>query len=286
MTKWSKPFLTSLVFALGFGCASVDPASVPLRVMSFNIRFDNPGDGPDAWSARREKVATTIRDSGADLLGVQEAQPHQLAELHALLPELAWFGSGRNADLSGEHSAIFYRHERFELLDSGTFWLSETPEVAGSKGWDADYERIVTWGKLRDRRSGRTFHYFNTHFDHVGEIARRQSARLLLNRVDAIAGLRAPVILTGDFNATPDSEPIGILAGEGGFSDAHTRSQTAPRGPDSTWNAFRAIEPGRRIDFVFVRGEVDVLSHEIVDRTFDGRLPSDHLPVVAELAFR
>lgn len=283
MTKWSKPFITSLIVATAFGCASVDPPSVPLRVMSFNIRFDNPGDGPDAWSARRERVATTIRDSGADLLGVQEAQPHQLTELGTLLPDLAWFGVGRNADLSGEHSAIFYRRERFELLDSGTFWLSETPGVPGSKGWDADYERIVTWGKLRDRSSGYSFHYFNTHFDHVGETSRRESARLLLKKVDEIAGSRAPVILTGDFNAPPDSEPIGILLREGGFSDARARSRTTPRGPDSTWNAFRAIEPGRRIDFVFVRGGVAVLSHEILDRTFDGRFPSDHLPVVAEL---
>jgi endonuclease/exonuclease/phosphatase family metal-dependent hydrolase len=283
MTTWPKAFIASLLLATAFGCATADPASDSLRVMSFNIRLDNPADGPDAWSARRERVAATIRDSDVDLLGVQEAQPHQLAELEALLPELAWFGVGRNADLSGEHSAIFYRRDRFELLDSGTFWLSETPEVAGSKGWDADYERIVTWGELRDRSSGKVFHYFNTHFDHVGEISRRESARLLLSKVEQVAGPQGPVILTGDFNATPDSEPVGILMGEGGFSDARTRSQTAPRGPDSTWNAFRAVEPGRRIDFVFVRGAVAVWSHEIVDRTFDGRFPSDHLPVVAEL---
>jgi endonuclease/exonuclease/phosphatase family metal-dependent hydrolase len=283
MPNWSMPLIISLIAVVGFGCASTDPPTVPLRVMSFNIRFDNPGDGLDAWSARRERVATTIRDSGVDILGVQEAQPHQLAELAAMLPELAWFGVGRNADLSGEHSAIFYRRERFELIDSGTFWLSDTPQVAGSKGWDADYERIVTWGRLRDRLSGRAFHYFNTHFDHVGEISRRESARLLLRKVDEIAGPRGPVILTGDFNATPDSEPVGILTREGGFSDALARSETAPVGPDSTWNAFRAIEPGRRIDFVFVRGAVSVRSHQIVDRTFDGRFPSDHLPVVAEL---
>ena len=251
--------------------------------MSFNIRFDNPGDGPDAWIERREKVAATIRDAHVDLMGVQEALPHQLAEIEAFLPELAWFGVGRNAELSGEYSAIFYREDRFEILESDTFWLSETPSVAGSKSWDAAIERIVTWGKLRDLRSGQVFHYFNTHFDHVGETSREQSARLLLHKVDEIAGRQAPVILTGDFNAPPDSDAIGILTGEGGFSDARARSQTAPRGPDSTWNAFRAIEPGRRIDFVFVRGGVAVLSHETVARTFDGRFPSDHLPVVAEL---
>jgi endonuclease/exonuclease/phosphatase family metal-dependent hydrolase len=283
MTTRERLFMGILIAALPFGCASVGPAHDPVRVMTFNVRFDNPADGPDAWSERRERVAATIRDARVDLMGVQEALPHQLAEIEALLPELAWFGVGRNAELSGEYSAIFYRADRFEILESDTFWLSETPSVAGSKSWDAAIERIVTWGRLRDRRSGQVFHVFNTHFDHVGEISRQESARLLVQKVGEIAGPLAPVVLTGDFNATPDSEPIGILMGEGGFSDARARSQTAPRGPDSTWNAFRAIVPGRRIDFVFVRGGIDVRSHEIVDRTFDGRFPSDHFPVVAEL---
>lgn len=274
-----------LIAALPFGCASVAPVSDPVRVMTFNVRFDNPADGPDAWSERRERVAATIRDARVDLMGVQEALPHQLAEIEALLPELAWFGVGRNAELSGEYSAIFYREDRFELLESETFWLSETPSVAGSKSWDAAIERIVTWGKLRDRRSGQVFHYFNTHFDHVGEISRQQSARLLVRTIDEIAGPGDPVILTGDFNATPSSETVRILREEGDLADARAVSQTASRGPDSTWNAFRAIVSGRRIDFIFVRGGIEVRSHETLDRTFDGRFPSDHLPVVAELRF-
>lgn len=254
-----------------------------MRVMTFNVRFDNPADGPDAWSARRDRVAATILDARADVVGVQEALPHQLQELDALLPGYAWIGVGRDADLGGEHSAIVFREERLEPLESGTFWLSETPEATGSRGWDAAFPRIVTWARFRDRANGRSFHLFNTHFDHVGETARRESARLLARRIREIAGTSGPVVVTGDFNATPESEPVTTLMREAGVRDARAVSAAPPTGPDSTWNAFRAIEPGRRIDFVFVGDRVSVRSHAIIDRTFEGRFPSDHLPVLAEL---
>ena len=245
--------------------------------MSYNIRLNLASDGPDAWPHRREAVAGLM--SRADLIGVQEALPEQLADLDARLPGFSRFGAGRNAERSGEHSAIFYRTDRFELVDHDTFWLSETPRVAGSKGWDAAHERVVTWGRLRDRRSGRTLFHFNTHFDHVGPVARRESARLLVSRMAKIAP-DAPVLLTGDFNDLPVSEPIGILR-ESGLRD--TRPATY-EGPDSTWNGFRVIEPGRRIDFIFVRGPIEVLRHTTIAETLPGgRFPSDHLPVMAEV---
>lgn len=252
-----------------------------LRVMTYNIRLNLASDGSDAWPHRREMVASVIRFHGADLIGVQEALPDQLRDLDALLPHFGRFGVGRDAQRGGEHSAILYRRRRFEVLQHDTFWLSETPSIAGSKGWDAANQRIVTWGRLHDRGTGAVFIHFNTHFDHVGEVARRESARLLTARIEEIAG-NAPVIVTGDFNATPASEPYRLVLAAG-LRDAFSASRTPHHGPTSTWNAFRAVEPERRIDFVFVRGAVDVLQHGILSDTFDGRFPSDHLPVVAEV---
>jgi endonuclease/exonuclease/phosphatase family metal-dependent hydrolase len=260
-----------------------------LRVMTFNIRYDNPGDGADAWPNRRAKAASMIRFHGADVVGLQEALRSQIADLEAALPHFGWFGSGRSAERDGEHCAVLFRRDRLEVLAESTFWLSETPEVAGSRGWDAALPRIATWGKLRDRRTGAVFHLLNTHLDHVGETARRESARLLLRKVVEIAGPDGPVVLTGDFNATPDSEPYRILTtGEGtrrALVDALHASTCPHHGPTSSWNGFKGIEPGRRIDFVFVRPPVVVRQHGILSDTFDGRFPSDHLPVVAEITF-
>ena len=263
------------------GCATTPPAE-PFRVMTYNIRVNLASDGPNAWPHRKDAVASIVLAEKADILGVQEALPEQLSDLDARLPGFARFGVGRNTDRSGEHTAVFYRVERFELLQHDTFWLSETPAVAGSKSWDAAYERIATWGRLHDRRSGMSFYLFNTHFDHVGVVARRQSAKLLTAEIRRIAE-RAPAILMGDFNDVAGSDFHTTLT-VAGFEDALARSRSAPRGGGSTWNAFREIEPGRRIDFIFVRGAVAVLTHEtIATRLPDGRFPSDHLPVVAEL---
>jgi endonuclease/exonuclease/phosphatase family metal-dependent hydrolase len=254
--------------------------------MSFNIRYDNPADGEDAWPRRRGKAASMIRLHRADVVGLQEALRGQIADLEAALPHFGWFGTGRSADRDGEHCAVLFRRERLEVLASGTFWLSETPEAPGSRAWDAALPRIVTWGRLRDRRSGAVFHLFNTHFDHRGEAARRESASLLLRKVAEIAGGEGPVVVTGDFNAAPDSEPYRILTARGpsGLVDALHASACPHHGPTSSWNAFRAIEPGRRIDWILVRPPVEVRQHGILSDTFDGRFPSDHLPVLAEVA--
>jgi len=287
-----RGLISALVLAsLGVAAAgSTAPApgdGEALRVMTFNIRFDNPADGEDGWANRRAKVASMIRFHGADVVGLQEALRNQIADLEAALPQFGWFGTGRSAQRDGEHCAVLYRRDRLEVLAESTFWLSETPEVAGSQGWDAALPRIVTWGKLRDRRAGAVFHLFNTHLDHRGEAARRESARLLLRKVAEIAGPDGPVVVTGDFNATPDSEPYRILTtGEGArgaLVDAMHASSCPHHGPTSSWNGFKAIEPGRRIDFILVRPPVAVLQHGILSDTFDGRFPSDHLPVMAEV---
>jgi endonuclease/exonuclease/phosphatase family metal-dependent hydrolase len=272
----------------GRGSAAL-PAALPLRVMTFNIRLDLASDGPNAWPHRRDWVAALIRFHGADVVGVQEALAAMLTDLDARLPGFARVGVGRADGRSGgEFSAILYRTNRVELLDSGTFWLSPTPEVAGSKGWDAAIERVATWGRFRDRHTGCRYVHLNTHFDHIGEQARQESARLIRLRLAALAG-GLPVIVTGDLNAEPTSAPYRIFtrdaipSGLPPLRDAHDVSRDGHYGPGSTWTAFRAIEPGRRIDYVLVSEPIAVLAHGVLTDRWDDRFPSDHLPVLASL---
>lgn len=262
-----------------------------VRVMTFNIRFDNPDDGLDAWPHRSEMVARTMRFHKADIVGVQEALLHQLEALDELLPYFGRIGEGRNAgEDGGEFSALFYRKDRFEMLDNGTFWLSDMPDIAGSVGWDAMLPRIVTWGEFTDKATGRSFFVFNTHFDHIGEKARMESASLILEKIDEIAG-DSPVVLTGDFNTTENDPPYKILTNKtenrvaAELSDAFYESEYGHHGPTTTWNGFKEIVPDRRIDFIFTNAGFDVKQHAILADQQDGRFPSDHLPVVADIRF-
>lgn len=212
-------------------------------------------------------------------------------DLMERLPGYDRIGRGRDAGGGGEYSAIFYRPDRVELLETETFWLSETPEVPGSRSWDAAIQRIVTWGKFRHRESGREFFHFNTHFDHVGEQSRRQSARLLLERMAEVAG-DAPVVLTGDLNATPDSAAYRILTGAASASGSvfclHDAALAGAGGePEGTFSSFdTSREPGPRIDYVMVAQGIVVESFASIVSVRDQRYPSDHLPLTATLAFR
>lgn len=255
-----------------------------INVLSFNIRYDNPDDGENAWPNRIDMVAGVIRFHGADFAGLQEALHHQIEDLEERLPEYEWIGVGRSdGATAGEYTPIFYRADRFELLEQDTFWLSETPEDPGSKSWDAAIERIATWGLFRDRTTDRRFILLNTHFDHVGREARAESARLIVDRLASIEpGL--PRIVTGDFNTTEETDAYQVLtADESGLRDALRATEQPHYGPTSTWNGFSSIVPDRRIDFIFVGEDVTVRRHGILSDQLDGRFPSDHLPVLAEV---
>jgi endonuclease/exonuclease/phosphatase family metal-dependent hydrolase len=182
----------------------------------------------------------------------------------------------------GERCPIFYRRDRFDLLEQGTFWLSETPDVPGSRSWDAAFPRIVTWGKFRHKDSGAVFFLFNTHFDHMGKTAREMSAKILTERAAKIAG-SDPVIVTGDFNTTPDSVPYQTMVAA--FRDARAVSATAPEGPEATSRDFdRDSTPKSRIDYIFISDSISVSAYSTLDDTYgSGRRPSDHMPVLASV---
>ena len=199
---------------------------------------------------------------------------------------MAWCGVGRtDGKESGEYSAILYRKARFRVAECGTFWLSETPDKAGSKGWDAALPRIATWARLRDAVTGKTFVHFNTHFDHMGVRAREQSAVLILEKAAQIAP-REPFLLTGDLNVTEDTAAYKTLsAGTEAIriADARRISVHGHFGGDSTWNGFKELVPGRKIDFIFVRAGVKVLEHGILSDRWEGLWASDHLPVICDI---
>jgi endonuclease/exonuclease/phosphatase family metal-dependent hydrolase len=270
-------------------------AKVPIHVMSFNIRLNTPADSANAWPHRKDMVASMMRFHHADLTGVQEALQDQMDDLANLLPEFGWVGVGRDdGKEAGEYSAIFYLKDRFAVLEQKTFWLSEAPEKPGSMGWDAACVRIVTCAKFRDKKTGKEFYHFNTHFDHLGEKARQESAKLLLQKIGEMTK-GEPVIGSGDFNTTEDSPVYKILtAASTGDSianapillrDARYVSSQPHHGPDWTFHGFETVLDRPKLDYIFVSKNVQVERHGVLSDRWNGRYPSDHLPVLAELAF-
>lgn len=269
-----------------------------LRVMSFNIRNDNDGDkGLNSWKVRKDKVASVIRFHHTDIVGLQEVLKDQLEYLDSHLSEYDFIGVGRDdGEDAGEFVPIFYRKDRITLEDWGAFWLSETPEVKGSMGWDAACVRVTTWGKFKDRRTNQIFFFFNTHFDHMGQVAMEKSAYLLLDKVEEIAA-DLPAIIVGDFNNTPDSKAYRILTNSHGnaLKDSKLVSKNGHYGCEFSFHGFDALELLKRvqrgsidsvsqlIDFIFIKNEIDVINHAILADNWDGVFPSDHMPVVADL---
>ncbi len=267
-------FLIMIVFA----------QSVPadFTAMSFNIRYDNPDDGASAWPHRVEWVASEMRQ--ADLIGVQEALIHQVTQLAAQLPDYDWVGVGRDdGKEGGEFAPVFFRTTIFELLGTTTFWLSETPEQPGSRGWDAALPRIATSVHLRVRGTDLDFHVVNTHFDHRGIEARLQSAKLLAERIQEFS---EPVLLLGDLNTTPDTDIFAALTGEDLLRDSRTVSKMPAMGPVGTFSGFLEndqLNEAPRIDYILVSPDWSVASYEAVVSIQSGRYVSDHLPVKAQI---
>ncbi|WP_353150248.1 endonuclease/exonuclease/phosphatase family protein [Chryseobacterium sp.] len=272
-------FRLSIVFlmlcVLGF--------SQDFTVMSFNIRLNVASDKENAWPERKQDVADLLMYYHPDYFGVQEALPDQMKDIKNGLKNYDYIGVGRDdGKEKGEFSAIFYDTNRLEVIRSGTFWLSETPEKP-SKGWDAALNRICTYAVFKDKKSKKEFLAMNLHFDHVGNVARVKSSELLLKKIKELNPKDLPVTLSGDFNLTDDTEPIKILSQN--LKDSFYNSETKPYGPAGTFTAFNVNEiPKDRIDYIFVKGmKIKSLRH-INDRRPNLLYPSDHFPVLAELS--
>lgn len=261
--------------------------SQQMNIVSFNIRFNTPNDGVNAWPNRIEMASGLLRFHEADIFGLQEALHGQILDIQKELPEYEWFGVGRDdGGKGGEFSPLFYKKSKFILIENGTFWLSETPDIP-SKGWDAALNRIVTWGRFQSKVTGKQFLVFNTHFDHVGVEARKNSALLIEKKIrEMTRDKNLPVILTGDFNLTPETEPIVLLKKY--MKDSFEVTEEPPYGPVGTFNGFKidADLSSRRIDYIFVYGEIDVLKYAALSDFKDNRFPSDHLPVFAKVQLK
>jgi endonuclease/exonuclease/phosphatase family metal-dependent hydrolase len=283
--------IASLVLLAAWGsslqplCASAqtDAAPAELTVMTYNLRFASQSP-PNAWPQRRPLMSELIGKLAPDVFGTQEGLYSQLQDLAADLPGYQWIGMGRDGGSRGEFMAVFYRTARLEPLAFDHFWLSDTPEVIGSKTWGPTLARMVTWVKFRDRQTKGEFIFINTHFDHKVQEAREKSARLVRQRV---AGFdpRLPVLLVGDFNAAAgDNKAYDILTGDKFFADTWTTARERVNDGIGSFNGFKAIQKGRpRIDWILSRGQVTADRIEIVTFSREGQFPSDHCPVVAKL---
>lgn len=283
----------------------------PIVVGSYNIRYDNPHDGANIWANRKEHVKALIQFHDFDIFGIQEGMFNQVSDV-AQLQKYAWYGKGRDdGKQAGEHCAIFYKKDRFKMLESGDFWLSETPDKP-TIGWDSRVnKRVCSWGRFRDLSTKNEFYFFSVHFDNLGAVARRESAKLMIIKIKEIAKDK-PVICVGDLNSTPETEQIATL--ETLLNDAYKVTEIPPYGPERTSSGFgydpirerrmdsifvaharrRAEEGGnnsapnrprsRRIDYIFVSKQVKVLNYGVIT-DFYGQysFPSDHFPIVSKV---
>jgi endonuclease/exonuclease/phosphatase family metal-dependent hydrolase len=279
MIKRMLPLLAAVTV---LAITSTANAVEPLKAMTFNIRLATGDDGENVWSKRSDLTIGAIRDEKPDVFGVQEAQPIQVEELNAALPEYINVGVGRRADGSDEFSAIYFRRDRFHLSDAGTFWLSDEPSVPGSKTWGNNLPRIATWVRLLDQADKRRILVLNTHWDHESQPARLNSAKLICEQLKKLSGEKEPVIVMGDFNAQPNNPAMVALVEQGGLRDTLNVAHPAEKNI-GTFHGFGRVEKGPKIDAVLVSPQWNVKDAAII-RTHDGnRYPSDHYPVTATL---
>lgn len=279
-----------IITGLLFGFVTADAQTkthTDLNIMTFNIRYDNPDDGLNNWKFRKESAIKLIRFQEVDVLGAQEVLSNQLKDMSAQLQEYVAIGVGReDGKEKGEYSPILYKKDKFALIKSGYFWLSETPEKP-SKGWDAACERIGTWAQLRDKATGMKFFVLNTHFDHIGTVAREESVKLIQRKtVELSEGL--PQIVMGDFNANPESSvvqgiirPTNLIA----LFDSKKRASLV-YGPDWSFHDFGRIPFAERplIDYIFISKNIKVLKYGVLAETVNEYFLSDHTPVLVKVS--
>lgn len=277
-----KHFLTAvLILTFSFGAFAQN-----YIFGSFNLRNDNPGDVGNLWNQRKEVAANLLRFHQFDVFGTQEGKPNQINDLSTLLPEYANHGAGRDDGKdAGEHSSIFYKKDKFKLLNKGDFWLSETPDKPGL-GWDATCcNRIASWVQLQDNKTGKKFFFFNVHFDHQGKIARVESSKLMIKKIKEIAGT-APAAFTGDLNGDHESEWYLILKNSGLLTDTYDQVKK-PYVNNPSFNGWgKQLEGNDIIDHVFVTKDFTAQRWGILTDTYRGKFVSDHFPILVEVKLK
>ncbi len=252
-----------------------------IEVMTYNIRYATVNDGENQWENRKIRVAKLINDELPELFGLQEALYEQLTFLDQQLPQYQYYGVGRDdGKMAGEYSPIFWLKKEFQLMDSGQFWLSQTPEIP-SKGWEANFHRIVTWVELKHLASSTTFRYYNTHFDHEAELARKNSSLMILDTIAKYAS-ELPIILSGDFNSGLGDEPFQLLHDSPLLFDSF---QEYTGVPDGTFAGGFSVDQlnHKRIDHIFYTQQLTAIEYKIIETSENGFFPSDHLPVTSRL---
>lgn len=281
-----RNFVLALLSIVILAGCSKQTELTTINVATFNMRYDNPDDSLNNWQYRKERIAQFIKDQKVEIVGTQELLQNQVDDLKALLPEYDMVGVARdNGKDEGEYAAIFYLRDRFDVLDSNNFWLCENPDSVGMKGWDAACTRIATWAKMQDKATGKIFMAVNTHFDHVGEVARRESALLIISKIKEIVGDR-PAFLTGDFNVDSTSNAYETITTNEFVLNDSRKVAKAVEGADYTWHDFGKLPAEERgiIDFIFTTPSIEVLKVYIPQENADALL-SDHNPQVATLQF-
>ncbi|MFD1771870.1 endonuclease/exonuclease/phosphatase family protein [Sphingobacterium suaedae] len=275
-----KLFLAALSVMIG-GCLLAQD----LTVASFNIRLKTTSDTGNLWDDRKMALTNLIKFHEFDIFGIQEGFYEQVQDMKSQLPSFAYVGVGRDDGAQkGEHSAIFYNTNRFKKIKDGTFWLSASDTERPNKGWDAALPRICTWGVFEDKENGKQFIFMNTHFDHVGIEARRESAKLILAKAKQFAK-DLPLILTGDFNIDEHNEAYFTLAKSGIVQDVHDVARIVYE-PNSSFNGWgKSLKPVGRIDHIFITKPFTVHKYGILTDTYLGKFPSDHFPIVSVLAW-
>lgn len=275
-----KKISLSILFLLGFFYIL---SAQELTVASFNIRLKTTSDVGNLWDDRKHAVTNLIQFHEFDIFGIQEGFYEQVQDMKNQLPGFEYIGVGRDDGAQkGEHSAVFFNKQRFKLIKDGTFWLSATDTEKPNKGWDAALPRICTWGVFEDNQNNKQFIFMNTHFDHIGVEARRESAKLILEKAKELA-VGLPIILTGDFNVDETNEAYFTLAKSGIVRDAHELAKIVYE-PNSSFNAWgKGLKPKQRIDHIFITKPFNVRKYGILTDTYMGKFPSDHFPVVSVL---
>lgn len=276
-----KAFFISTIFFLGVKLYAQD-----MRFMSYNIRYDNPDDGENRWELRKDFLLNQLKFYEADVVGVQEGLKHQLDYMDQGLDDYSYIGVGRDdGKEKGEYTAIFYKKDKLKIIKEASFWLSESSDTV-SVGWDAALPRICTYALFEAAHTGQKFWVFNTHFDHMGEKARRKSAQLILKKIKALNTEKLGVILMGDLNLTPDTKAIHSISKN--LVDSRNAADIVVFGPDATFNGFDFTKtPKRRIDYIFTSMEkIELKKYAVLTDSQDQKYPSDHFPVYVEVEMK